>query len=106
MDRAWEKGRTVEEDVVKNGVLPSRLPDIPWIRIHAQCHKGEQSREHSELEDEILDQLEAGLEQRSLEGALSKIVLMNIAGEYLANVRLQSKQLLEDAYDETADTDE
>lgn len=62
---------------------------VVWfVRLHAQLYKGEDFSNHDELENEVLSQMTVLLKEQSLEGILDKIVLINIAAEYAAGVRL------------------
>ena len=65
---------------------------VGWfIRLHARCYNGIDFVEHDELENEVLSQLAVDLKERSLEGTLNKFVLINLAAENFASVRLQGK---------------
>lgn len=67
-------------------------PLVSWfVRLHAKLYKGEEFSGHDELENEVLSQMTVLLKEQSLEGTLDKIVLINIAAEYFAAERLQSK---------------
>ena len=60
-----------------------------FLLLHARCYKGVEFTEHDELETEMLSQLVIDLKERSLEGTLHKLVLINIAAEYFAGIRFQ-----------------
>ena len=59
-----------------------------FVRLHAMLYKGEDFSNHDELENEVLSQMTVLLKEQSLEDVLDKIVLINIAAEYFAGVRL------------------
>ncbi len=59
-----------------------------FVRLHAKLYKGEEFSSHDELENEVLSQMTVLLKEQSLEDILDKIVLINIAAEYFAGVRL------------------
>lgn len=67
-------------------------PLISWfVRLHAKLYKGEEFSGHDELENEVLSQMTVLLKEQPLEAILDKMVLINIAAEYFAAERLQSK---------------
>ncbi|KAJ5148800.1 hypothetical protein N7448_000378 [Penicillium atrosanguineum] len=60
----------------------------PWfVYLHAQCYKGNDFPEHDELESEVMSQLSVDIRERSLEGTLQKLCLVNIAAEDFARTR-------------------
>ncbi|KFX91902.1 hypothetical protein O988_07527 [Pseudogymnoascus sp. VKM F-3808] len=59
-----------------------------FVRLHAQLYKGEEFHNHDELENEALSQMTVLLKEQSLEDILDRIVIINIAAEYFAGVRL------------------
>lgn len=69
-----------------NGPIGSMV--LWFVRLHAQLYKGEEFPNHDELENEVLSQMTVLLKEQSLEGILDRIVLINIAAEYFAGVRL------------------
>ena len=62
-----------------------------FVRLHAMLYKGEEFSAHDDMENEVLSQMSVILKEQSLEGVLDKIVLINIAAEYFAGVRLTGK---------------
>lgn len=58
-----------------------------FVRLHAKLYKGEEFPNHDELENEVLSQMTVLLKEQPLEGILDKIVLVNIAAEYVASTR-------------------
>lgn len=61
------------------------------MRLHALSYMGVDFVEHDELENEVLSQLAIDLKERSLEGTLNKFVLINVAAEYFAAIRLRGE---------------
>jgi tetratricopeptide (TPR) repeat protein len=61
-----------------------------FVRLHAKLYKGEEFRNHDELENEVLSQMTVLLKEQSLEGVLDKIVLINFAAEWFASKRLNA----------------
>lgn len=89
-DVAGKEGSINPDD--KRGVEGPREAMVrSFICLHAHCYKGVETPEHEELESEVLRHLAVDLKERSLDGTLSKIVLINIAAEYFAGVRLKGK---------------
>ena len=64
-----------------------------FMLLHSRLYKGTEIAGHDELENEALTQLAIGLKERSMEGVLNKLVLINIAAQYFAGVRFQSKSI-------------
>jgi len=67
---------------------PTAIMVLWFVRLHAKLYKAEEFSNHDELENEVLSQMTVLLKEQSLEGILDKIVLINIAAEYFAGVRL------------------
>ena len=86
---AWNKGELISQGVQKDDQGPGKALVGWFMRLHARCYKGVEFPEHDELENEVLSQLAVDLKERSLEGTLNKFVLINIAAEYFAGVRVQ-----------------
>jgi Est1 DNA/RNA binding domain len=63
-----------------------------FTRLHAHCYKGIDFVEHEELENETLCQLALDLKERSVtESTLRKFVMINVAAQHFAGVRVQGK---------------
>lgn len=99
--RNWESGgkkfgkNIVSSDPSPKAAAGNTAPLISWfVRLHAKLYKGEEFHGHDELENEVLSQMTVLLKEQSLEGILDKMVLINIAAEYFAAERLQSKSYL------------
>lgn len=86
-----DKGGSIKIDDAR-GVQGLGQALVRWFMcLHACCYKGVEVPEHEELESEVLSHLAVDLKERSLEGTFNKIVLINIAAEYFAGVRLKGK---------------
>ena len=59
------------------------------MRLHARFYKGVDFSGHEDDESELMRHLAVDLRERSLEGILNKLILINIAAEYFAGVRLK-----------------
>ncbi|KAF1980446.1 hypothetical protein BU23DRAFT_8861 [Bimuria novae-zelandiae CBS 107.79] len=86
---AWEKGESINNNRSGDGANSTRALNAWFVRLHSKCYKGEEFKEHDELEGEVLSQLAVELKERSLEGALQKIILINLAAEYFSTMQLQ-----------------
>ena len=86
---AWERGELINKTRLGN---PIGSALVAWfVRLHSKCYRGEDFLEHDELENEVLSQLAVELKERSLDGLLQKIVLINIAAEQHAVTQLQGQ---------------
>ncbi|KAI9805131.1 MAG: hypothetical protein M1825_000965 [Sarcosagium campestre] len=84
---AWEKHQLIAKGVDRESNTGRAL--LTWfVRLHARCYRGEAFSEHDELEAEVLSQLQVDLKERPLESTIHKIVLINIAAQYFAGVRV------------------
>ena len=88
---AWDKGeRIVKKPHGKDHASGRSL--IAWfVRLHSKCYKGQDFPEHAELIQEVISQLEREITDRSINGKLQMLVLVNIAAEYFAAYKLQRK---------------
>ena len=91
IEEAWSKGELVKNDPVRKTQEPRKVLVGWFIRLHARCYRGFDFSEHEELESEVLSQLVVELKERSFENTLSKFVMINIAAEYFAGVRVQGR---------------
>lgn len=82
--KAWERRQLIPEE---DAGVPSKALIPYFIYLHARCYNGVDFPNHDELEGEVMNQLAVDLKERSLDGALQKIVLINIAAEAFAEVR-------------------
>lgn len=62
-----------------------------FMCLHALSYSGAQTPEHEDVESEALRYLAVNVKERSLDGIINKIVLINIAAEYFAGVRLRGR---------------
>ena len=91
IEEAWKKGELIKTDPVRNSQEPGKALMAWFMRLHARCYKGLDFPEHEELESEVLSQLVVDLKERSFESTLSKLVMINLAAEYVAGVRVRGK---------------
>jgi len=65
---------------------------IGWfVHLHYICFKGREYAPHDELEQEVLSQLSYEVKQRSLDGDLLRMVMVNMAAQFRAIAEFQSK---------------
>jgi len=86
---AWDKGELINNHKSADSNKAARALMGWFVRLHSKCYKGEEFKEHDELEGEVLTQLAIQLKECLLEGILQKIILINLAAEYFASVQLQ-----------------
>jgi len=93
ISNSWEK-----EKHSKRRSAPSESPLVIWfVRLQARFYKGVAFSEQAELEREVLGQLAASLKDASFEETLNKLVLINMAANYLATERITEQEgLLKD----------
>ena len=60
-----------------------------FMRLHAQCFKSSNVPAYENNQNEMMCQLSVDVKERSSESILNKILLINIAAEYFAGVRLK-----------------
>lgn len=88
---AWEKGQLIHKGP-PNDPDASKHVLVGWfVRMHSMCFQGKQFPSHEELEREVLSQLSSVIKQRSLDGTLMRMVLVNIAAQHTAGEHFQSK---------------
>lgn len=90
---AWEKGELINNRSARDGNSAGRALIAWFVRLHSKCYKGEDFAEHDELENEVLSQLTIELKERSLDGMLYKIILINLTAEYFATIQMQGLSL-------------
>ena len=91
IEEAWSKGELIKTDPVRNSQEPGKALMGWFMRLHARCYKGLDFPEHEELESEVLSQLVVDLKERSFESTLSRLVMINLAAEYVAGVRVRGE---------------
>lgn len=80
----WEKERQS-----RRRPAPVESALVIWfVRLHARFYKGVEFSTQGELENEVLGQLASALKDQSFEETLNKLVLINMAANYLATQRL------------------
>ena len=92
IEEAWSKGELIKAHPLRNSQEPGKALVGCFMRLHARCYEGLDFPEHEELESEVLSQLVVDLKERSFENTLSKFVMINIAAESFAGVRVEGKQ--------------
>ena len=92
IEDAWRNGKLLKTDPVRNSQELGKALVGWFMRLHARCYNGLDFPEHEELESEVLSQLAVDLKERSFESTLNKFVMINIAAEFFARVRLQGKR--------------
>lgn len=85
---AWRKGNLIVKGPGRTDSAAQVLR--AWfVLLHARCYKGEEFAEHDELEKEVLNHLTVDLKERPLDSTLHRYILINIAAQYFAGVRLR-----------------
>ena len=91
IEEACSKGDMIKTDSEKNSQEPGKALVGWFMRLHTLCYRGFDFLEHEELESEMLSQLAVDLKERSFESILNKFVMINIAAEFFAGIRLKGK---------------
>lgn len=86
---AWEKGELINNHKSPDGGAVGRALIAWFVRLHGKCYKGEEFKEHDELEGEVLSHLALELKEHSLDIILRRIILINLAAEYFSTVQMQ-----------------
>ena len=60
-----------------------------YMRLHARCYKGVDHSGHDGDEKRLIRHLVAALKERSLESIIHRILMINIAAQYFAGIRLK-----------------
>ncbi|KAF1952121.1 hypothetical protein CC80DRAFT_552553 [Byssothecium circinans] len=87
---AWEKGELINNHKSADGNNAGRALIAWFVRLHSKCYKGQDFKEHEELEGEVLSHLAIELKEHSMDSMLQKIILINLAAEYFATMQMQS----------------
>ncbi|KAF2161037.1 hypothetical protein M409DRAFT_70103 [Zasmidium cellare ATCC 36951] len=91
---AWDRGELIQKGP-PNDPDASKRALVGWfVRFHSMCYKGEVFRGHAELEREVLSQLSNVIKQRPLEPALQRMLLTNMAAQYVAGEAYQGRSRL------------
>ncbi|KAF2462015.1 hypothetical protein BDY21DRAFT_368154 [Lineolata rhizophorae] len=85
---AWERGEPIIRHPTNDNAASSTVLVTWFVRLHSKCYKGEDFAERDELEDEVLNRLTVEVKERSLDGVLLKMLLINVAAQDLAASRL------------------
>jgi hypothetical protein len=88
---AWNKGELiVSKPRSSEGGEAGKALTSWFVRLHARCYRGQDFPEHEELESEVLSQLAVDLKERELDATLHRFILINVAAEHQAGVRVQT----------------
>ena len=60
-----------------------------FLRLHARCYKGADTARNADDTSEIMRHIAVELKERSREGTLNTLVLVNTAAQYFAGIRLK-----------------
>lgn len=86
---AWDKGQLISTHTPGDGSPAGRALIAWFVRLHSRIYKGDEFAAHDELEGEVLSHLAIELKERPLDAILTKILLINLAAEYVATVQMQ-----------------
>lgn len=81
---AWDRGELIQRGSPNDPEAPKRALVGWFVRLHSMCFKGEKFRGFDELVREVTGQLSAELKQRSLGSTLIRMILVNIASQYMS----------------------
>lgn len=83
----WDKK---EKPLVPHAKTDSEAALILWfVRLHAKFYEGVEFATHDELENEVLSRLALLLKEQTFDVTLGRIVIINIAAEYVAGERVK-----------------
>ena len=87
---AWREG-----DLIVKGPKPevnsTQALSAWFVLLHAGSYRGEDFSKHDELEGEVLGRLTVSLKQQLPEHTLSRLILINIAAEHVAGIRVRGQ---------------
>ena len=95
-----ELGNTAEASAKKNSIVdsPVKVGSLSrdaftrsFLRLHATFFGGSGYPDHDELENEVVELFVEASMERSRESNVRKLVLINLAAEYCAGLRLRGK---------------
>ncbi len=88
---AWRKGDLIPRGSGRDGSSSIQALSAWFVLLHARCYNGEVFPGHDELEGEVLGRLGVELKGQLSEATLARFVLINIAAEYFAGVRVKGQ---------------
>ncbi|KAK4504726.1 hypothetical protein PRZ48_002688 [Zasmidium cellare] len=91
---AWDRGELIQKGPPNDPDASKRMLVGWFVRFHSMCYKGEVFRGHAELEREVLSQLSNVIKQRPLEPTLQRMLLTNMAAQWVAGEDYQSRAKL------------
>lgn len=94
VESAHSKGNLLNGE--SNG--PRQKPEMVsiglFMLLHSRLYRGVERSDDDALENEALAQLEIDLKQQSIGAVLNKLVVINVAAQYYAGVKFQSKSII------------
>lgn len=91
IEDSWNERDQFDVQATTIGQISGNDTESLFARLHVYHHKGQKCSEQEELEYKALEKLVADLKTRSGDATLRRVVLVNIAAEYLAGQRLRSE---------------
>ncbi|KAK4545265.1 hypothetical protein LTR36_003445 [Oleoguttula mirabilis] len=94
VNSAFRKGELLPKSAPNDPEGPKRMLTAWFVRMHSMCSKGEQFKEHKELEQTLMDRLVAVIKHFAVEidTTLMRMVMVNLAAQYNAMEMFQDKQ--------------
>lgn len=90
---AWDRGELIQKGP-PNDPEASKRTLVGWfVRLHSMCYKGEPFRGYDELEREVLGQLGVELKLRTLDSALMRMVMTNLAAQWNIGEKFQGRNM-------------
>jgi len=86
---AWEKGQHINSHKPSDANTAGRALITWFVRLHSRIYKGDEFAAHDELEGEVLSHLALELKERPLDSILPKVILINLAAEYVATEQMR-----------------
>ena len=87
---AWRKGDLIVKGS-RREVSSTQALSAWFVLLHARSYRGEDVSNHDELEGEVLGRLTVSLKQQLPEHTLSRLILINIAAEHVAGIRVRGQ---------------
>ncbi|KAK5122608.1 hypothetical protein LTR85_003871 [Meristemomyces frigidus] len=94
VNSAFRKGELLPKSAPHDPEGPKRMLTAWFVRMHSMCSKGEEFKEHKELEQTLLDKLVAVIKHSTVDinTTLMRIVMVNLAAQYNAMEMFKAKQ--------------
>lgn len=86
VNSAFRKGELFTKSAPNDPEGPKRMLTAWFVRMHSMCARGEQFKEHNELEQTLLDKLVAVIKHSTVDvdRTIMRMVMVNIAAQYNA----------------------